>query len=250
AHVRPDLFQLMVSLMRNDESGASDPNEQAPGNSSEAPGAELNRRAARPGPLGAGPEPRRLARREFEGMSARPASRRERDEDEDDEEEEEKPKARKKRSADDDEEDEKPRKKSGKAAANDRKRMAEEEEEEEDTLERKVPRKGTRRYQLYMVVIGLSVFRASVLSLLAVGFYASLRVAVFELQRVDAGGTMSWAAGILLYIVLAAMPLPFLVAEGLFLMTPPRSDARGSVIAAMALHVLTIVICIACLLSG
>jgi hypothetical protein len=212
------------------------------------------------------PEPWRLSDLDSATAAARPTPRRGRDEDEDedeDDEEEERPRARKKRPRDDDDEDERPRKKvrAKKEEVEDdeedekprkksrAKKVEEEEEEEEEVHERRVPKKGTRRYQLYVVGNGLATLYGCLIALVLVAFLSSLDMAFFHVMELDMGarkapGDLMNISGIVMFVLQAIMPLAFLVAEVMFYYTPSKADARSSLIAATIFHVLPLLLLI------
>jgi hypothetical protein len=170
-------------------------------------------------------------------MAARPVPRKERDEDEDDDEEEEKPRPKKKRPQ---EEEKSSKKAPAKAKEGGKKtKPATAEEEEEEPRERRVPKKGTRRYQLYVVNMGLSTLNIILIALFAIGGYASLHIVLFQLLNIDK--SIGGISEIFLLVLLGLLPAACLVADVMFLFTPPKSDARGAIIAALTLHILALV---------
>ncbi len=183
--------------------------------------------------------------------AARPAKGRQRDEDEDEDDEDE-----------DEDEDEKPRKKvkakaveskPGKKAKEDekprKKAKAKEQEEEEDEddepRERRVPKQGTRRYSLYVVNNGLATLHGVLIALFVISFISSLDTTLFQVLGVGVTGpaankqrdSMGYASAIFVMILQGAMPLAFLVVEGMCFFTPAKADAKGSLIAAFVLHI-------------
>lgn len=184
-------------------------------------------------------------------MPARSVRRREEDEDEDEDdedEEDEKPRARKKPAKDDDDEDDEDDKPAKKPAAKDKKKdkdkakkkdVPEEEEEEEEP--RRIPKKGSKRYQMYVVRNGLAVLNGTLIALFAVGGYASLHLVCFQLLKFDTG-TLSFISMILFSVLLGCVPFALLVAESMFFFTPVRADSRGSLIAAVTLQVIALLL--------
>jgi hypothetical protein len=177
-------------------------------------------------------------------LAARSASRR--DEEEDEEDEDDEPRVRKKRARDDDDEDEeeedeeddKPAKKKA-APAKDKKKDAKKKDarkkpvEEEEERPRRVPKKGTKRYQMYVVNNGLGVVNGALMALFAVAGFASFHTFGYQLMQWQSG---EFVSTVLLIILLCSMPLAFLVAESMLFVTPAKADARGSLMAAVSLH--------------
>jgi hypothetical protein len=189
--------------------------------------------------------PERPSWRELERLSARPVKGRKRDEDEDDDEDEDE-------DEDDDEDEDEPK---GKKAGKDDKKPKRptrpaDDDEEDDLPEKRPPKPGSRRYQLYMVGTGLATYRGGLLGLFGVGAYAALQIALFQLQEVDKGGSINSFSYILLRVLIAVIPVPFIIAEGFFFLTPAKSDSRGPNMAAITLHILSVVLNIACLATN
>lgn len=194
--------------------------------------------------------------------AARPAKGRQRDEDDEDEDDEDDDE-----DEDDDDEDERPRKKAKakveapKKKAKDDKapkkpKKEEEEEEEDEPFERRVPKKGTRRYQLYVVNNGLATLQGCLIALVVVAFLSSLDTTLFQVLQIGVSGPVSNRqrdslgdiSGMVILVLQAVVPLAFLVAEGMLFFTPSRADAKGSLIAAFVLHAAPLLLLIAWLM--
>jgi hypothetical protein len=187
-------------------------------------------------------------------LAARSVRRREDEEDEDeDENDDEPPRARKKRAKkdddDDEDEDEKPAKKPAakdkKADKSKKKRVV---EEEEELPERRIPKKGSKRYSMYVVGNGLKTLRFTLIALFGVAGYASFHLTLFQLLKFDTG-TISFVSSILMVVLIGCLPFAFLVGESMLFMTPARADARGPLIAAISLQSLSILLAIVALMA-